>query len=610
MRAEIRARARPVSCTSATRARRSSTGCSRAATAARSSCGSRTPTSSARRASRKRRSCAICAGSASTGTRGPTSADRAARTGSRSGCISTSRTRRSCSPPATRTTASARSPSSTPTAQAALAAGRPAALRGHVPAALAPSRPRRASLPASGRRSASACRRTATSSFEDVVRGDVRFQTDVIGDPVIVRADGTPAYNFAVVVDDALMESDACDPRRGSHLEHAAAGAAVRGARIHAAGLRAPGARDGAGSQPAVEAPRRDVGGRVPREGLSARGARELSGADRLVARRRRRSCCRSTSWRAGSSLEDVGHERRRVRRRKAGVGEPALSEDGRSGCGSRSCRVPYFQAARRDDVAGSTRASSFWRRRCRWRRRRSIGSSRCRRGWRSLFDLRRRRRRSPIRAVRERDAGGRRARRGRGAGRGAGGRAAARSRAVSRDGERRSKARTGQKGKALFHPIRVALTGRPEGPSWISRSRRSIAAPSCRESPACRRSSAAASARRRFCGPCPDSCAIVMRAPRPRVRTDADLRHQPVSKRCAPGASPSCAWRARRARGSPSVVDAGRARRVCRAARRRPGARSRARAAPCTRASSPRCADAPRVSVEDLVTAADGARR
>jgi len=42
--------------------------------------------------------------------------------------------------------------------------------------------------------------------FTDAVRGDVRFQTDVIGDPVIVRADGTPAYNFAVVVDDALMQ--------------------------------------------------------------------------------------------------------------------------------------------------------------------------------------------------------------------------------------------------------------------------------------------------------------------------------------------------------------------------------------------------------------------
>ncbi len=42
--------------------------------------------------------------------------------------------------------------------------------------------------------------------FTDAVRGEVRFQTDVIGDPVIVRADGTPAYNFAVVVDDALMQ--------------------------------------------------------------------------------------------------------------------------------------------------------------------------------------------------------------------------------------------------------------------------------------------------------------------------------------------------------------------------------------------------------------------
>ncbi len=41
--------------------------------------------------------------------------------------------------------------------------------------------------------------------FRDIVRGDVRFHTDVLGDPVIVRADGGPAYNFAVVVDDALM---------------------------------------------------------------------------------------------------------------------------------------------------------------------------------------------------------------------------------------------------------------------------------------------------------------------------------------------------------------------------------------------------------------------
>ncbi len=43
-------------------------------------------------------------------------------------------------------------------------------------------------------------------TFQDIVRGEVTFNTGVIGDPVILRSDGRPAYNFAVVVDDALME--------------------------------------------------------------------------------------------------------------------------------------------------------------------------------------------------------------------------------------------------------------------------------------------------------------------------------------------------------------------------------------------------------------------
>jgi nondiscriminating glutamyl-tRNA synthetase len=43
-------------------------------------------------------------------------------------------------------------------------------------------------------------------TFADLVRGDVTFSTDVIGDPVLVRSDGRPNYNFAVVIDDALME--------------------------------------------------------------------------------------------------------------------------------------------------------------------------------------------------------------------------------------------------------------------------------------------------------------------------------------------------------------------------------------------------------------------
>jgi len=42
--------------------------------------------------------------------------------------------------------------------------------------------------------------------FEDVVRGSQRFQADDIGDFIIRRADGTPAFFFCNAVDDALME--------------------------------------------------------------------------------------------------------------------------------------------------------------------------------------------------------------------------------------------------------------------------------------------------------------------------------------------------------------------------------------------------------------------
>jgi glutamyl-tRNA synthetase len=43
-------------------------------------------------------------------------------------------------------------------------------------------------------------------TFQDLVRGTVTFHTEVIGDPVLVRSDGVPAYNYAVVIDDALMK--------------------------------------------------------------------------------------------------------------------------------------------------------------------------------------------------------------------------------------------------------------------------------------------------------------------------------------------------------------------------------------------------------------------
>ena len=45
-----------------------------------------------------------------------------------------------------------------------------------------------------------------TFSFNDMVKGEVSFESDGIGDHVIVKKDGTPTYNFAVTVDDYLMK--------------------------------------------------------------------------------------------------------------------------------------------------------------------------------------------------------------------------------------------------------------------------------------------------------------------------------------------------------------------------------------------------------------------
>lgn len=44
-----------------------------------------------------------------------------------------------------------------------------------------------------------------TIEFEDLIRGLMKFEGDAIGDFIIVRSNGMPAYNFAVVIDDHLM---------------------------------------------------------------------------------------------------------------------------------------------------------------------------------------------------------------------------------------------------------------------------------------------------------------------------------------------------------------------------------------------------------------------
>lgn len=42
--------------------------------------------------------------------------------------------------------------------------------------------------------------------FQDLVRGEVKFPSDMVGDFVLLRSDGMPVYNFCCVVDDHLMK--------------------------------------------------------------------------------------------------------------------------------------------------------------------------------------------------------------------------------------------------------------------------------------------------------------------------------------------------------------------------------------------------------------------
>ncbi len=42
--------------------------------------------------------------------------------------------------------------------------------------------------------------------FHDIVHGPVEFSNEVVSDPIVIRSSGMPVYNFVVVIDDALMK--------------------------------------------------------------------------------------------------------------------------------------------------------------------------------------------------------------------------------------------------------------------------------------------------------------------------------------------------------------------------------------------------------------------
>ena len=306
------------------------------------------------------------------------------------------------------------------------------------------SRRTRASPPASGRRSGSACPEDRDVVFDDVVRGDVRFQTDVIGDPVIVRADGHPAYNFAVVVDDALMEVTHVI-RGEDHISNTPRQILL----YEALGFTPPTFAHLALVMGPDHSPLSKRHGATSVAEFRAKGYLPEALVNYLALigwspRRRRRA---AADRRAGAPLfaRGGGPQRRRVRRREARVGEPPLPEDRGSGA-ARGAVAAVLQRRRRADDARRARPRVSRLGDGDGERVGRSARTRCRRGWR-FSSTTTRRRRWPIRGAAEMRAearaGRRRARwpRSSGARRGSIASGSARWRTEV-------KARTGQKGE------------------------------------------------------------------------------------------------------------------------------------------------------------------
>ena len=129
------------------------------------------------------------------------------------------------------------------------------------------------------------------TSWDDLVHGTITFANKDIGegDFIILRSDGTPIYNLAVVSDDIAMRitlvmrgDDHISNTPKQILLYEALGAPT-------AAVRAPADDPRHGRQEAEQAPRRDRRRRLSAHRHSAAGDAQLPRAARLVARQRHR---------------------------------------------------------------------------------------------------------------------------------------------------------------------------------------------------------------------------------------------------------------------------------------------------------------------------------
>ena len=252
-------RPRPVTSTSAARAPRSSTGCTRAGTAARSCSASRTPTSSAPRPTWSPAFSTGCAGSDSTGTKVRASADR-------DGPYFQSERLDRYREAAARLVAEGRAYHCYCSPERLREEREKAEQRGEAwqydRACLA--------LAAGTHRRARSGRRSARDSFQGARRphrhstmpctGRIEFDSRQHRRLRLLRSDGTPDLSPFCCRRRCRYGDHACHPRRRSHLEHAEARAAVRGARRAGAAVCARAADPRRRQEAPEQAARRHLG--------------------------------------------------------------------------------------------------------------------------------------------------------------------------------------------------------------------------------------------------------------------------------------------------------------------------------------------------------------
>ena len=274
----LRSVARPAPCTSAGPARPCSTGCSPAAPTARWCSGSRTPTASARRPRTSSRSSTRSSGSESTTTARPCSspaADRHAEIVRQ--LIDGGHAYRSTAGP------------------------------DEVKAWREQHGNRR--LPRHGRGHGRRAPARARRRRDDRARrhpGGERFRNALQDDLVIARADGTPVYHTAVVVDD--LDAGITHVVRGAdHYSNTPKQLLILAALgERAAGVRAPAAAARAGRQEALQAPRRGVRAGAARRRLPAGGRAQLPRAARLGPARGEESFFTTEELQQAFALERV----------------------------------------------------------------------------------------------------------------------------------------------------------------------------------------------------------------------------------------------------------------------------------------------------------------